>query len=258
MDRSKKLLIVGLVLVVGFGLAWPFRKTGNEIVLESTSLANTETVDLGRAATEAARQSFSHPRFRQQQPLAQQQLAQHQPTQHHPTKQQPVGSPATHVVAKMTNRGNTGVLRRRTPSAASFDLANHPALATPLSPHRASPVTPPLPPQQLTPPLLTAETEQQRLRQQKPPALVRKYQSHSRPAYTTTDRDLLLEDLESHETEVRHVVQNSDTLEKLAKRYLGDEGRALEIFDLNRDVLDNPHLLPINAALRIPGRSSGQ
>jgi nucleoid-associated protein YgaU len=48
------------------------------------------------------------------------------------------------------------------------------------------------------------------------------------------------------------VVQNSDTLEKLAKRYLGDEDRAMEIFDLNRDVLDNPHLLPIHAELRIP------
>ena len=258
MDRSKKLLIVGLVLVVGFGLAWPFRKTGNEIAVESASLANSETVDLGRAATEAARQSFSHPRFRQQQRLAQQQPTRQQASQHQPTQHQPVGSPAPHVVAKMTKLGDAGVLRRRTPSAASFDLANHPALATPLSPHRSSPVTPPLPPQQQTPPLLTAETEPLRPRQQKTPALVRKYQSHSRPAYTTTDRDLLLEDLETHETEVRHVVQNSDTLEKLAKRYLGDEGRALEIFDLNRDVLDNPHLLPINAELRIPGRSSGQ
>ena len=187
MDRSKKLLIVGLVLVVGFGLAWPFRKAGNEIAVESASLAKSETVDLGRAATEAARQSFSHPRFRQQQPLAQQQ----------PMRQQPVGSPAPHVVAKMTKLGDAGVLRRRTPSAASFDLANHPALATPLSPHLASPVTPPLPPQQRTPQPLTTEIAPQRPRQQDSPALVRKYHAHSRPAYTTTDRDLLLEDLET-------------------------------------------------------------
>jgi nucleoid-associated protein YgaU len=50
----------------------------------------------------------------------------------------------------------------------------------------------------------------------------------------------------------RHVVHNGDTLGTLAERYLGDESRALEIFDLNRDVLNNPHLLPIGAELRIP------
>ncbi|HMO86713.1 MAG TPA: LysM peptidoglycan-binding domain-containing protein, partial [Lacipirellulaceae bacterium] len=49
-----------------------------------------------------------------------------------------------------------------------------------------------------------------------------------------------------------HVVHNGDTLERLAERYLGDRARALEIFDLNRDVLENPHLLPIGAELRLP------
>ncbi len=53
-------------------------------------------------------------------------------------------------------------------------------------------------------------------------------------------------------TETIHEVENSDTLAKLAKRYLGDPARALEIFDLNRDKLSNPHLLPIGAELRIP------
>lgn len=53
-----------------------------------------------------------------------------------------------------------------------------------------------------------------------------------------------------------HVVHNGDTLTRLAKRYLGDEGRALEIFDLNRDQLANPHLLPIGAELRIPGSAT--
>jgi len=51
--------------------------------------------------------------------------------------------------------------------------------------------------------------------------------------------------------ETIHEVENSDTLAKLAKRYLGDPARALEIFDLNRDKLSNPHLLPIGAELRI-------
>lgn len=52
-----------------------------------------------------------------------------------------------------------------------------------------------------------------------------------------------------------HIVHNGDSLERLAKRYLGDESRALEIFDLNRDTLENPHLLPIGAELRLPPRS---
>lgn len=49
-----------------------------------------------------------------------------------------------------------------------------------------------------------------------------------------------------------HIVHPGDSLERLAKRYLGDEGRAIELFDLNRQVLENPHLLPIGAELRIP------
>lgn len=54
-----------------------------------------------------------------------------------------------------------------------------------------------------------------------------------------------------------HVVHNGDTLERLAERYLGDAGRSLELFDLNRDVLENPHLLPIGAQLHIPGAAAG-
>lgn len=49
-----------------------------------------------------------------------------------------------------------------------------------------------------------------------------------------------------------HIVHTGDSLERLAKRYLGDEGRAIELFDHNRQVLENPHLLPIGAELRIP------
>ena len=52
-----------------------------------------------------------------------------------------------------------------------------------------------------------------------------------------------------------HVVHQGDSLDRLAKRYLGNEARALEIFDLNRDLLQNPHLLPIGAELRIPAKS---
>lgn len=153
----------------------------------------------------------------------------------------PMGSPAPHVVAKMTGLGDAGVAKHRNQPTTSFDLANHPALATSLAPQTASPVTPPLPPENQ--PLPTDSKRGQMPRTQKPNA-----QGDSRPAYAISERDRMFE----QEAEVRHVVQNTDTLEKLAKRYLGDEGRSLEIFDLNRDVLDNPHLLPIDAELRIP------
>ncbi len=49
-----------------------------------------------------------------------------------------------------------------------------------------------------------------------------------------------------------HIVHEGDSLERLAKRYLDDAGRAMEIFELNRGALANPHLLPLGAELRIP------
>lgn len=49
-----------------------------------------------------------------------------------------------------------------------------------------------------------------------------------------------------------HVVHNGDTLERLAERYLGDATRSLELFDLNRGVLENPHLLQLGTELQIP------
>lgn len=49
-----------------------------------------------------------------------------------------------------------------------------------------------------------------------------------------------------------YIIQEGDSLERLAQRYLGDEGRAVEIFDLNRQVLENPHILPIGTELKIP------
>jgi nucleoid-associated protein YgaU len=51
-----------------------------------------------------------------------------------------------------------------------------------------------------------------------------------------------------------HRVRDGDTLSKLAERYLGRGDRYLEIFELNRDVLSSPNLLPIGAALKIPPR----
>lgn len=75
--------------------------------------------------------------------------------------------------------------------------------------------------------------------------------SATAPAYETAASAVNLAN-EPWPAELVHVVANGDTLEKLAERYLSNAGRALEIFDLNRDQLSNPHLLPIGVELRIP------
>jgi nucleoid-associated protein YgaU len=51
---------------------------------------------------------------------------------------------------------------------------------------------------------------------------------------------------------IRYVIHEGDSLAKLAQRYLGDESRALELFDHNRATLENPYLLPIGAEIEIP------
>ena len=71
------------------------------------------------------------------------------------------------------------------------------------------------------------------------------------PVYTTI-ADVVPSDDAPPAGERLHVIHDGDTLERLAKRYLGDESRAVEIFDLNQDVLANPHVLKIGVELRIP------
>lgn len=49
-----------------------------------------------------------------------------------------------------------------------------------------------------------------------------------------------------------HQIRKGDTLEKIALDYLGNAGRADEIFDLNRGILVSPDLLPLGKILKIP------
>jgi nucleoid-associated protein YgaU len=52
-----------------------------------------------------------------------------------------------------------------------------------------------------------------------------------------------------------HLVVDGDTLSALAERFLGTANRAKEIFELNRDILSDPVLLPIGVELKIPPRT---
>jgi nucleoid-associated protein YgaU len=56
--------------------------------------------------------------------------------------------------------------------------------------------------------------------------------------------------------ELRHTVEDGDNLTKIALRYLGRADAYHQIYELNRDVLSTPDLLPIGAVLRIPARDS--
>ena len=53
-----------------------------------------------------------------------------------------------------------------------------------------------------------------------------------------------------------HRVADGDTLESLARRYLGSADRAMEIYQANRELLTRPDILPIGAALKIPARGA--
>jgi nucleoid-associated protein YgaU len=53
-----------------------------------------------------------------------------------------------------------------------------------------------------------------------------------------------------------HVVVDGDSLERLANRYLDDPRRSREIYELNRELLSNPDLLPIGVELKIPDRGA--
>jgi nucleoid-associated protein YgaU len=53
-----------------------------------------------------------------------------------------------------------------------------------------------------------------------------------------------------------HTIVDGDSLAKLAERFLGDPQLANQIYDLNRDVLSSPDLLPIGAEVKLPPRQT--
>lgn len=133
-----------------------------------------------------------------------------------------IAQPMAPTVAHMASTAEAAASSSSPQKINGFDLANHPALSEHASPNGES----------------TAST---------PSA-----ESATRPAYTTVGEQLNDSAPAEWRDEVLHIVANGDTLEKLAERYLKDAGRAMEIFDMNRDQLNNPHLLPIGVELRVP------
>jgi LysM repeat protein len=51
-----------------------------------------------------------------------------------------------------------------------------------------------------------------------------------------------------------HTVQSGDTLSKIAKVLLHNPNRYMEIFNLNKDILNNPDLIKVGQKLKIPNR----
>lgn len=60
---------------------------------------------------------------------------------------------------------------------------------------------------------------------------------------------------DDHPAPRTHTIVDGDTLQELARRYLGQADRYLEIYQWNHDVLANPDVLPIGQLLRIPPRT---
>ena len=51
-----------------------------------------------------------------------------------------------------------------------------------------------------------------------------------------------------------HTVASGDTLSKIAKEYLGDSKRYMEIFNANAGTLTNPDMIKVGQKLNIPAR----
>jgi len=49
-----------------------------------------------------------------------------------------------------------------------------------------------------------------------------------------------------------HTVVSGDTLGKISKEYLGEAGKYMEIFNVNKDQLSNPDLINVGQELKIP------
>jgi LysM repeat protein len=51
-----------------------------------------------------------------------------------------------------------------------------------------------------------------------------------------------------------YTVESGDTLSKLAKHFLGDTNRYMDIFNINKDQLNDPNMIKVGQRLKIPNR----
>jgi len=49
-----------------------------------------------------------------------------------------------------------------------------------------------------------------------------------------------------------HTVSSGETLSKLAKHYLGDANRYMDLFNANKDVLSDPNMIKVGQKLKVP------
>lgn len=63
-------------------------------------------------------------------------------------------------------------------------------------------------------------------------------------------------DIQAERTDVYglHTVESGETLSKIAKNYLGDAKRYMEIFKANGDQLTNPDQIKVGQKLKIPAK----
>ncbi len=66
---------------------------------------------------------------------------------------------------------------------------------------------------------------------------------------TDLKADIRVEDKENYHV---HTVKGGDTLSKISKTYYGKAGQYMDIFNANRDQLDNPDLIKPGQVLKIP------
>ena len=71
-----------------------------------------------------------------------------------------------------------------------------------------------------------------------------------------SENGIFSEDDENENNPHRYRIRDGDTLQSIAKKFLGDEARFAEIFELNEQRLpyDNPDLLPVGREILIPPR----
>ncbi len=51
-----------------------------------------------------------------------------------------------------------------------------------------------------------------------------------------------------------YTVKSGDTLSKIAKKYIDNANRYMDIFNLNKDILSNPDLIKVGQRLKIPNK----